>query len=65
MKASYSLDEEKNKIKIKQEDSLISHFITKEDVAIREEIERYPSTQQTQEIIKILKEMESEIAIPF
>jgi signal transduction histidine kinase len=65
MKAFYGLDDEKNKIKIKQEDSLISYFITKEDVAIREEIERYPSTQQTQEIIKILKEMESEIAIPF
>ena len=65
MKASYGLDEEKNKIKIKQEDFLISYFITKEDVAIREEIERYPSTQQTQEITKMLKEMESEIAIPF
>jgi signal transduction histidine kinase len=65
MKASYGLDEEKNKIKIKQEDALISYFITKEDVAIWEEIERYPSTQQTQEMVKILKDMKSEIAIPF
>ncbi len=65
MKASYSLDEEKNKIKINERDALINYFIEKNDVAIREEIERYPSTQQTQEMIKILKDMESEIAIPF
>ncbi|MEK6679513.1 MAG: ATP-binding protein [Nitrospirota bacterium] len=65
IKASYGLDEEKNKIKIKQDVPLIDYFIEKEDVAIREEIERYPSTQQTQEIIKILKDIESEIAIPF
>ncbi|MFZ3063862.1 MAG: ATP-binding protein [Nitrospirota bacterium] len=65
MKASYGLDEEKNKIKIKQDVPLIDYFIEKEDVAIREEIERYPSTQQTQEMIKILKDIESEIAIPF
>ena len=44
---------------------MIDYFIEKEDVAIREEIERYPSTQQTQEMIKILKDIESEIAIPF
>lgn len=65
IKASYGLDEEKNKIKIKQDVPLIDYFIEKEDVAIREEIERYPSTQQTQEMIKILKDIESEIAIPF
>jgi|GEM_PF-235170 len=65
IKASHGLDEEKNKIKIKQDVALIDYFIKKEDVAIREEIERYPSTQQTQEMIKILKDIESEIAIPF
>src|SRR4030067_2821377 len=65
MKASFGLDEEKNKFKIKQDVPLINYFVEKEDVAIREEIERYPSTQQTQDMIKILKDMESEIAIPF
>lgn len=65
IKASYGLDEDKNKIKIKQDVPLIDYFTEKEDVAIKEEIERYPSTQQTQEIIKILKDIESEIAIPF
>ncbi len=65
MKASFGLDEEKNKIKINQDVPLMNYFIEKEDVAIREEIERYPSTQQTQEMIKLLKDMESEIAIPF
>ncbi len=73
IKASFGLDEEKNKIKIsvrqahdeKQEDALLNYFLEKSDVAIREEIERYPSTQKTQEMIKILKDIESEIAIPF
>jgi len=65
MKAFYGLKEEKSKIRLKNDESLIAYFIKKEDVAIREEIGKYPSTQQTQEIIKILKEMESEIAIPF
>ncbi len=65
IKASHGLDEEKNKIKIRQDVPLINYFIEKEDVAIMEEIERYPSTQQTQEMIKILKDIESEIAIPF
>ncbi len=65
MNASYGLDEEKNKIKIKGDEPLISYFIKKDDVAIREEVKRYPDTQENREIIKTLEEIESEIAIPF
>ena len=65
MWSAFGIDEEKGRINIKEQGALINYFLEKKDVAIREEIERYPSTQITQEIIKILREMESEIAIPF
>ena len=65
MWSAFGFDEGKGRINIKEQDALINYFLKKKDVAIREEIERYPSTQITQEIIKILREMESEIAIPF
>ncbi|MEK6681721.1 MAG: GAF domain-containing protein, partial [Nitrospirota bacterium] len=65
MNASYGLDKEKNKIKIKGDEPLISYFIKKDDVAIKEEVKRYPDTQENREIIKSLEEIESEIAIPF
>ena len=65
MNASYGLDKEKNKIKIKVDEPLISYFIKKDDVAIREEIKRYPDSPENREIIKTLEEIESEITIPF
>lgn len=65
MWSAFGIGEGKGEINIKEQDALINYFLQKKDVAIREEIERYPSTQITQEIIKILREMESEIAIPF
>lgn len=65
IKASHGLDEEKDKVKIKENEPLISYFFKKGDVAIGEEIRRYPDSQENREIIKLLGALESEIAIPF